>query len=171
MPVIPPGLSYWMAHITVECQHLQKILENYSDIFIFCRWLPKETEESRESYIRALSESDLSLNPVGMNTECYRIYEALSLGSVPVVEDVMTPGNCGGPAQTPLRLLKQYKAPLIYVSNWTNVADLLEREHQRPLRDAAARRDGVLRWYTDFRAKMKERFVNVLKRKFFGETS
>lgn len=45
-------------------------------------------------YQYALSLSDLTLNPVGMNTECYRIYEAMAHGSVPVVEDKTTPGLC-----------------------------------------------------------------------------
>lgn len=45
--------------------------------------------------MRVLSQSDLTLSPVGINTECYRIYESLSLGSVPVIEDIMTPGLCG----------------------------------------------------------------------------
>ncbi|KAG8182575.1 hypothetical protein JTE90_021715 [Oedothorax gibbosus] len=58
-------------------------------------WQPKETKDSLGVYIQSLRLSDLTLNPVGMNTECYRIYEAMSFGSIPVVENVMTPGACG----------------------------------------------------------------------------
>ncbi|XP_043404474.1 ribitol-5-phosphate xylosyltransferase 1 isoform X3 [Chelonia mydas] len=55
------------------------------------QWQPQETNESFRIYQDALLQSDLTLCPVGVNTECYRIYEACSYGSVPVVEDVMTP--------------------------------------------------------------------------------
>jgi hypothetical protein len=51
----------------------------------------------------------------------FRIYEAMAYGSVPVIEDVMTPGECGvSPASKmyPLRLLKELEAPVIYVKNW-----------------------------------------------------
>lgn len=54
--------------------------------------------------MRVLSQSDLTLSPVGINTECYRIYESLALGSVPVIEDIMTPGLCG---DTPASLNQQ----------------------------------------------------------------
>ena len=57
--------------------------------------MPGETQESRQEYYHALLHSDFTLNPVGKNTECYRVYEAMSYGSVPIVENRMTPGNCG----------------------------------------------------------------------------
>eukprot|EP00069_Balaena_mysticetus_P009113 bmy_19964T0 len=51
------------------------------------QWQPQETNESLKNYQDALLQSDLTLCPAGVNTECYRIYEACSYGSVPVVED------------------------------------------------------------------------------------
>ncbi|KAK3100987.1 hypothetical protein FSP39_000027 [Pinctada imbricata] len=133
-------------------------------------WLPMETDASREEYIKALSESDLTLNPVGQNTECYRIYEAMSYGSVPVIEDVMTSGHCGNSSisqKSPLRLLKEEKAPVIYVKDWKEIDRILEKETTLTQEyKTRRRRDNVL-WYESFKSKMRERFVRILQKHFF----
>lgn len=140
------------------------------DIF-FNRWLAQETENSREVYTQVLLNSDLTLNPVGKNSECYRIYEAMSYGSVPVIEDLMTAGDCGRKTQydpAPLRLLKQYKAPVIYIHNWEKqLPKLLEKERLMSQKDIIQRRRNIVKWYLRFKEKMKESFVNVINKKFF----
>ncbi|XP_022659656.1 UDP-D-xylose:ribitol-5-phosphate beta1,4-xylosyltransferase-like isoform X2 [Varroa destructor] len=101
-------------------------------------WLSGETQESLQMYQYALSLSDLTLNPVGFNAECYRIYEALALGSVPVIEDKTTPGLCQSP---PLRLLKKYRAPVIYVKDWaTDLPRILGQEAALSLKEKIERR-------------------------------
>jgi len=50
--------------------------------------------------VSVLKSSDLTLCPVGLNSESYRIYEALSVGSLPVVEDRVVTDSC---AETPFR--------------------------------------------------------------------
>jgi len=86
------------------------------------RWLPLESEQSRQLYLDIVLQSDLTLSPVGLNTECYRIYEALSLGSIPVVEDIMTPGECDASnAASPLRQLKKMNAPVLYLKVCANL--------------------------------------------------
>lgn len=145
------------------------------DCFVKPRWewLSGETDETRENYVHALAQSDLTLHPVGFNSECYRLYEAVSFGSVPVVEDVMTQGICGsrnnlplGKSTAPLRLLKQYDAPFIYLKNWTNVYDLIKAEQELSLEDVVNRRTHLLAWYDEFKNKMQEKFVSVLRKKF-----
>ena len=129
--------------------------------------------------MEALRESDLTLNPVGKNTECYRIFEALSLGSVPVVENIMTEGRCGSSkissklhsVPSPLRLLKSHGAPLIYVSDWKELNVVLNREKTLSVMDIVHRRKNILNWYTSFRRKMESYFVSTIKKVFFGETS
>ncbi|GFS09623.1 transmembrane protein 5-like [Elysia marginata] len=177
-------------------------------------WQPEESPESREQYLYALSNSDLTLNPVGINTECYRIYEAMAMGSIPVIENIMTPGHCGGSSlsqqkslqnsllaakegsqklkallnsqnipsnpiliskekflsseSAPLRLLKEFDAPVIYVRNWDrDLQDVLRKEAAMSSEDKAARRRGMLRWYSSFLANMRHRLVSVLEDKFF----
>uniref|UniRef100_H2Z1K1 Uncharacterized protein n=1 Tax=Ciona savignyi TaxID=51511 RepID=H2Z1K1_CIOSA len=56
-------------------------------------WLTEETAETSVFYQHALRNSDLTLSPVGKNAECYRTYEALEFGSIPVIEDKV-PETC-----------------------------------------------------------------------------
>ncbi|XP_013378733.1 UDP-D-xylose:ribitol-5-phosphate beta1,4-xylosyltransferase [Lingula anatina] len=134
-------------------------------------WLPLESEDTRQDFIQALKTSDLTLNPVGKNTECYRIYEALSMGSVPVVEDVMTPGNCGKSKvshNAPLQLLKEHDAPVIYVKKWEELPDILKAEQKMSISKVIERRTRVLNWYKEFLLKTEEYFVGILKDRFFS---
>jgi len=123
-------------------------------------------------YVRILRNSDLTLNPAGKNVECYRIYEAMAVGSVPVIEDVPVMASCGTATASDsrrqlLRLLKQYNAPVIYISDWSELPAILQRELSMSLIDVVARRINVVRWYQKFRRKMQDVFVHVIHQKFF----
>ncbi|XP_022081604.1 transmembrane protein 5-like isoform X2 [Acanthaster planci] len=127
-------------------------------------WMPSETEETRLAYERILAQSDLTLNPVGMNTESYRIYEACSYGSVPVIEDMKTPGTC---ASKPLRLLKQYRAPFIFVRDWNQLPKILDKESRKTPQEISKRREDLLKWYKNFRAELKQEFLKTIHGSFF----
>lgn len=131
------------------------------------RWLPQETADSLRRYQTALAQSELTLCPVGINTECYRIYEACSYGSVPVVEDVQTPGTCAAGPSSPLRLLKAAGAPFIFISDWKELPAILERERGMSQEQRVDRRRRLLEWYASFRQQMKERFTDVIEETFF----
>jgi len=139
---------------------------------MLCRWLPLETKQSMSDYIKTLRSSDLTLNPAGQNVECYRIYEAMAVGSVPVIEDTTVAASCGTAAsdghRQVLRLLKLHEAPVIYVSDWRELAVVLQREQLMSPADVIARRISVVRWYRKFRRKMRDTFVRVIRQKFFG---
>lgn len=115
----------------------------------------------------ALAQSELTLCPVGFNTECYRIYEACSYGSVPVVEDVQTPGTCAAGSSAPLRLLKAAGAPFIFITDWKELPSILEREKAMSQEQKVDRRRRLLEWYASFRQQMKERFTEVIEDTFF----
>lgn len=133
-------------------------------------WQPLETKESVETYVLALAHSDLTLNPVGKNPECYRIYEAMTYGSLPVVEDRATSSRCataedGGP----FRLLKRRGAPIVYVRNWTlELPALLESENKLSVQQKVERRLRLVRWYEGFKRAVKEELIQIVGRKFFG---
>ncbi|OQR71429.1 transmembrane protein 5-like [Tropilaelaps mercedesae] len=115
-------------------------------------------------YQYALSLSDLTLNPVGFNSECYRIYEALALGSVPVIEDRTTPGLCQSP---PLRLLKKHRAPVMYVKDWaTDLPRILGQEAALSLKEKIERRVALVEWYEGFKLAMRKQLVQVVRNKF-----
>lgn len=135
-------------------------------------WRPLETQSSLESYLLALKLSDVTLNPAGKNPECYRIYEALQFGSLPVVEDrTLAPGCAPADAANgSFRLLKRHHAPLVYVKNWTQEAmPLIERELAMKPQERVERRRNLTAWYTAFKRAMRDRFVHVLTDKFFGK--
>lgn len=128
-------------------------------------WIPNETQETRSQFIEALLSSDLTLSPVGMNSECYRIYEALSLGSVPVVEDKMTPGRCDRASPAPMRLLKRLNAPVIWIANWTHLPDILRQEQALSFQAIVKRRKYVVSWYEKFKNQMRVYFLKVIQKK------
>ena len=133
---------------------------------MFCfSWLPSETDASIDEYIRALSNSELTLSPVGQNSECYRIYEAMSYGSVPVIEDQRTPGKC---ANNVHRLLKDYNAPVIWIKQWDELPEILRHEKSMTLEDLVKRRITMIRWYEEFKGKLRNKFTSVIQRQFFG---
>ncbi|KAF3826054.1 hypothetical protein GH733_006168, partial [Mirounga leonina] len=133
------------------------------------QWQPQETNESLKNYQDALLQSDLTLCPVGVNTECYRIYEACSYGSVPVVEDVRTAGSCGNASvyrNSPLQLLKSMDAPFIFIKNWNELPAVLEKEKTLILQEKVQRRKMLLHWYQHFKTELKMRFTNILESSF-----
>lgn len=133
-------------------------------------WQPTESSDSLQSYIEALQTSDLTLNPIGMNHECYRIYEALSFGSHLIVEQNLhhvagKRSQCD--SKQTLRLLKQFKAPITYVTNWTDqLPSILQNELKLTDHEKMQRRIESSSWYSSFKQEMRFRLFNVLKSKF-----
>ena len=125
-----------------------------------------------DEYVKVLRSSDLTLNPAGKNVECYRLYEAMAVGSVPVIEDTTLTASCGtavGDAHRQVfRLLKQHNAPVMYVSDWRQLTAILHSEQQMSSADIIARRINLVNWYRKFRRKMRDTFVHVIRQKFFG---
>lgn len=140
------------------------IFENVCYLFARDQWVPEETYSSLRNYIDVLQNSDLTLSPVGVNSECYRIYEAMSLGSIPVVENTMTPGKCA----SPLRLLKRHNAPFIYVKDWSNLSQILINDMNLNFTLILQRRKNIIHWYRGFKLSVAVNFVKILKKKFFS---
>ena len=156
---------------------LVKIINSNEEIKSSClihtrnSWVPSETKGSSELYQNSMRDSDLTLCPVGKNTECYRIYEAMSFGSVPIVEDVITPGKCGQSspndvAMVPLRLLKRMNAPIIYIKTWKELPSIIANEKKLPYNYVVKRRKQLIHWYQKFKYNLREYFVKQLKKGF-----
>ena len=127
-------------------------------------------------YINILRSSDLTLSPVGQNAECYRIYEAMSCGSVPVIEDQPAANSCGVTTsdrsrRTLLTLLRRHEAPVIFVSDWNQLPRLLDNERRLTQRHIVERRKKLVQWHRKFRRKMADIFVQVVQEKFFDGSS
>ncbi|XP_077983158.1 ribitol-5-phosphate xylosyltransferase 1-like [Glandiceps talaboti] len=164
-------------YINSSRQSLMNILEDNSfqdKCFIKARkvWEPNENDQTRQQYEFALSQSDLTLCPVGVNSECYRIYEACAYGSIPVIEDIMTPGRCGNSTScqnSPLCFLKSMRAPFIFIKDWKELTGILQTESKMTQREKIERRKTLVEWYRDFRSNVKEDFLNILQKSFFTE--
>lgn len=131
------------------------------------KWQPQESEHSLEFYVKALKLSDLTLSPVGLNHECYRILEAVEYGSVPVVEinGQQVASSCD--AESPLRLFRQLEAPFIYVSNWTEqLPHILQSQIDMSTEEKVKRRVKLLKWYYKFKNILRKRLVSVILQKF-----
>lgn len=166
----PSSVSLYVSSLYISTFHCNLCGKNINvQPLYFPRWQPQETNESFKNYQDALLQSDLTLSPVGINTECYRIYEACSYGSLPVIEDVMTPGDCGNSSMyhsAPLQLLKTMGAPFIFIKNWKELPAILEKEKQMSLQEKIQRRKKLIEWYQNFKAWMRQKFINTLENSF-----
>ena len=117
-----------------------------------------------------LKQSDLTLCPREANPEVHCIYEALSCGSVPIIEDFTRRGQCfkkGGLHNGSFfTLLKQSKAPVIFIKRWADLALVLQKESFLSPDMVVMRRKIVLDWYQTFREQQKENFLDSLRKHF-----
>ena len=96
------------------------------------QWQPSETDESKAQYQDVLKTADFTLCPAGLNVEAYRIYEAMSYGSVPILQRqaAIAAGTlqddlyqCG----TAHQLLKESDAPVVWLEDWSQLPAMLKR--------------------------------------------
>lgn len=156
-------------------QELKSFFEGRPELSSQClvkvrdQWQPQENEHSLSFYVKALRLSDLTLSPVGLNHECYRILEAVEYGSVPVVEisPQQVASSCDSGESSPLRLFHQLNAPFIYVSNWTEQLPLILRsEGEMSAEEKVRRRVRLLKWYYKFKSILRSRLISVVRQNF-----
>ena len=80
----------------------------------------------------ALQTSDFTLCPAGFSLEAYRIYEAMSFGSVPILQRTarILPGSMQSTDFVCLdtfRLFKDTAAPVVWIDDWSEIKGLLDR--------------------------------------------
>uniref|UniRef100_A0A3B4T211 RXYLT1 C-terminal domain-containing protein n=1 Tax=Seriola dumerili TaxID=41447 RepID=A0A3B4T211_SERDU len=126
---------------------------------------PSGDSRQFETLSDSSGQSELTLCPVGINTECYRIYEACSYGSVPIVEDTDTWHLCGRPS-SPLRLLKEQGHPSSSSVTGKNCRPSWKRERDEPGAEGGQEEEAV-GVVSSFRQQMKERFAEVIRETFF----
>lgn len=81
---------------------------------VFAGDSPKEKGEGKLDYVETLQDSVFTLCPMGDLYESYRIWEAVELGSIPVLED---PAGYKGGAR-PAQGLRDIDAPFVFVEDW-----------------------------------------------------
>ena len=142
---------------------IERINLEYGNIcYLRTEWEPNE---SIQSYI--LSSSDLTLS-LGMNQECHRVYESISLGSIPVIEEnSRLRSNC-----RPYRLLKQFNSPVMFVKNLTlELPAIIQQEMKMTPHEKVERRKKTILWYQNFNRKIREKLISVIKQTFYLQPS
>uniref|UniRef100_A0A7S1T9J1 RXYLT1 C-terminal domain-containing protein n=1 Tax=Compsopogon caeruleus TaxID=31354 RepID=A0A7S1T9J1_9RHOD len=80
------------------------------------------------TYASVLGDSKFTLSPFGHNPECFRLYEAIEAGSIPITiidDDEYVDGAC----QDPLADFRG--SPIIMLPSWAALPDFLESEASR----------------------------------------
>lgn len=132
------------------------------DFVIVCRY----AKQGSVGY-QVIRESDLTLSPAAINPECSRTYDAIALGSLPIIEDVSMPTTCNSTKKAPYALLKQHKAPVIFVKDWSQeLPDILVDFESLTLAQKSRRRLDLMRWYKIFKLDLQKHFISVITQKF-----
>jgi hypothetical protein len=131
-------------------------------------------------YVDILGQSQFTLSPTGHNPECFRFWESILMGSIPVLvldEEYQT-HQCPNAlypvwesilreakvptegAQTPFEHLSvlQEHAPFIILQNWTELEATLDRIYQEGTEALNIRQKRLIQWYERF---MQERVWKV----------
>lgn len=111
-------------------------------------WMPSKALRPG-LYARVLSESIFAPSPLGnIHPECYRTYEALHCGAVPIV--------------TTRYYEQQFEAPFPVVENWEEATGLMEaliRDEKQLARTRAA----CMSWYRDMPDVSRSRLASALR--------
>lgn len=131
-------------------------------------WTDEEPIESSERYQDVVCESDLTLSPVGMNSECYRTYEAIELGSIPIIENRLTSPNCNNSSpvdgvRAPYKLLKRYNAPVYYVSELEEIHQVIDDFRKLSPEERVQMRTRLMNWNQEFKTTLKSLFIEKVK--------
>lgn len=154
-------------------RHIQDHPERYF-IQIAGKWRRKmhptfHVNSSR--YATLLATSQFTLSPTGHNPECFRLYEAMEAGSIPVLvlDDEYIHHACPN-ALRPLLLEQDATTAnsanassfLVVLANWTELEATLQRLRADPV--ALDRRQANLQtWYHDFMRRHVVRLEDLLR--------
>ena len=155
----------WLCCVCVE---VVSVIENYSSIPL--RSLPMFANPTSTEYLPLLTSSTFTLCPAGKNPEQYRIWEAMMAGSIPIIEDPtvsMTPSMHSAYAAsfrcTPLdvhRVLKKYKAPVIFIKDWRELPSLLNGMGEK---EVAEKRREIKRWFRELKVELRRELLERVK--------
>ncbi len=127
-----PGREY-LAHILeLESQRVNNTLPIYSSIADqfnrIHQYKQADGQLDPRTYMEVLFDSVFTLAPAGHNPECYRMYEAVEAGSIPVfVKDdfYITEQNMAHPCREALR--HWYDAPVLVLDSWDELYPTVKR--------------------------------------------
>jgi len=121
----------------------------------------RRTEQlPNRDYVAALLDSVFTLSPAGHNPECYRLFEAIEAGSIPVlVEADTTTEYVGRWCRDPLHHWRD--APVLVLDAWEDVFPAVERL----MEDGDALDEmqiNVLVWYEEYMRRVVREFEDFM---------
>ncbi|CAB9516691.1 Transmembrane protein 5 [Seminavis robusta] len=134
------------------------------------RWVKNINNPKRKSghlhtdqYIQVVLDSTFTLAPTGHNPECFRLYEAIEAGSIPVFarDEDYANQNCKESLHAWLDV--EPKAPILVLDSWDDVYSTIETLLQDPaaLDDRQAQ---LSKWYKKHMRKVTKKFERYLLR-------
>ena len=117
-------------------------------------------EMPADEYEKIIGLSDYTLCPSGTNSETHRIWEAISRGSIPIIEH-----RYNGLNKCPLwlQLLKDQDAPVVWIDSWRDLPKLIEELKQLPASKVWRQRDKLYQWYGMFLGNMQQQFLTAVQ--------
>ena len=113
----------------------------------------------RPDYLELLRSSIFSPSPAGDMWECYRTWEILEAGSIPIVQDMPTYRQCASPAA---HFISEVDGGIV-LSEWEELPDVLERETADMAR-LQARQDKLLGWLREYKTNTTTRLLQTARR-------
>ena len=76
----------------------------------------------------ALTSSDFTLCPAGGNAETYRMYEAMVMGSVPILQRSLNASNMFPwyPCQHTYAFVQDLNPPVVWLDDWSELPAIME---------------------------------------------
>ena len=127
-------------------------------------WKPNDTKSEQldtEQYVQVLYDSTFTLTPAGHNPECYRIYEAIEAGSIPILvhDDLYITDEkqhvCVG------ALVHLYDAPLVVLESWNELSSTVEGLLKDTV-ELNAMQDRLTLWYETYMKKVVADFEDLM---------
>ena len=86
------------------------------------RWSGKEHGPNfTDQYMNVLVESAFTISPDGANPECFRMYEAIEAGFIPVMQKGRASGPHGQAHRCRLAMKYWYSSPVVLLDSWDDL--------------------------------------------------
>lgn len=155
---------------------LAKLLERMNHTLpiytaITTRWTSmtqfKRADENKlnpQTYMEVVLDSIFTLSPAGHNPECFRMFEAIEAGSIPVLvkEELYSPMN--GECVEPLH--HWYDAPILVLESWDDLFPTVERLLLGDLLALDKMQIDLKAWYDGYMRKIVRDFEEFLMQPF-----
>lgn len=148
---------------------LSKIIDRNSDKYQDAKFLkiapvwPKNLKLSRlhlqpPQYVEILLNSTFTLSPQGHNAECFRIYEAIEAGSIPII--VLGEEYYNHPCKNSLHRLINSGFPAVFLDKWDDLFPTLDLMMQNTI-EIDKRQRTLIQWYSNFMRSIVREFEDL----------